>query len=825
MHDHDAHHPDGQAASTPLHSIIMGSGFAGLGMAIALRRAGITDFVLLEREPEVGGVWRDNGYPGAACDVPSHLYSFSFEPNPAWSHRFARRDEIFAYLQHCADKYELRRHLRLGAEVAEARLDELLSRWVVHLTDGRCFTAERLISATGQLSLPSMPVLPGQVDFRGPAFHSARWDHQVTLDGKRVAVIGTGASAIQLVPAIAGQARQIHLFQRSAAYLMPRSDRAIPAWEKKLFRALPWTMKLLRLKIYCVYESRAIALTRFTSLLQVFAGLPFRRLLRRQVKDPVLRARLTPDYPIGCKRVLLSDDFFPALNRPDVSLHSQAIRRMTADGIETVDGQRHAVDAIIYATGFAATKFLSPIRVVGRDGVDLNQAWRDGAQAWLGMTVPGFPNFFVLYGPNTNLGHNSIIYMLESQIAHVMRVLDAMRARRAEFVEIDRARFERYNRKLHRRLRGTAWNGCNSWYVDAAGHSSTNWPGFTLSYRWLTRHASLDNYRFSAMDRGTGAITISAPGGWYERAQATFLRGFLRVVFRSLIGPPLGARAQRAVVNALAWLMPGGRGTKHQRQTINGVPTEQVSPDSGGQHGVILYLHGGAFCLGHPRTHRAITTRLAVAADATVWVPDYRLAPEHPFPAALDDALHCYRGLLARGHRPEQIVLAGDSAGGALALALALRLKQQQQPAPAGLLLLSPVTDPSLGGSTLRSQARLDPMLRLSWVMQGVKWLAAPAHEPALCPLEQDLAGLPPMLIQVGEREILLADATRLAAHARSCEVPCQLEIYAERWHVFQLQSFHLPSATRAIRTLGQFARDCMDKGTMDKGTEVVTCE
>lgn len=808
MPDHETPFRDDRLAHVPLRAIIIGSGFGGLGMAIALKQSGVTDFVVLERAMDVGGVWRDNRYPGAACDVPSHLYSFSFEPNPDWSHRFARQGEILAYLKHCADKYDLRRHLRLGAEVREARFDEVRQRWVVTLTDGTRLDSELLISATGQLSLPSVPELPGQADFQGQVFHSARWDHDLALEGKRVAVIGTGASAIQFVPAIAGRVQQLRLFQRTAPYILPRNDRPVRAWQKKLFRAWPGMMKLRRLMIYTQYESRAIALTRFKSLLQLFAGMPFRRLLRAQVADAGLRERLTPDYPIGCKRILLSDDFLPVFSRPNVALETQGIRRITAHGIETADGHEHAVDTIIYGTGFAATAFLSPMTIVGRDGVQLNHAWRDGAAAWLGMTVPGFPNFFMLYGPNTNLGHNSIVYMLESQVAHVMRVLRAMRERHAGCVEVDAARFARFNRHVRHDLRRTAWNGCHSWYVDADGHSTTNWPGFTLSYRWLTRHASLDGYRFASAGPGAATVTVAAPSGWYERGQAVFLRGFLRVAFRALIGPPLGARTQRTVVDSLAWLMPGTLGTRTRKQTLNGVPTSVVAPNDGGAAGAILYLHGGAFCLGHAGTHRAISTRLALAADATVYVPNYRLAPEHPWPAALDDALGCYQALLEQGHRPQQIVLAGDSAGGALALAVALRLKQRQQVQPAGLLLLSPVTDPTLGGTTLRSNARIDPMLRRSWVEQGLRWYAAPAHEPAHHPLEQDLAGLPPMLIQVGEREILLSDATRLAEHASRCGVRCRLEIHAGRWHVFQLQAFYLPSIARAIRTLGTFARE-----------------
>ncbi|KVZ08714.1 alpha/beta hydrolase fold domain-containing protein [Burkholderia stagnalis] len=812
MHSPESTAPDAAAAAAPLAAIIIGAGFAGIGMAIALQRAGMHDFVILERAHDVGGVWRDNSYPGAACDVPSHLYSFSFEPNPRWSRTFAPQAEIHAYLQHCARKYGLARHLRFGAEVAHARYDEPHALWRVTLADGTELSAALLVSGTGQLSRPALPTLPGMETFRGHAFHSAHWDHAYPLAGKRVAVVGTGASAIQFVPAIAGAVKSLTVFQRSPAYLMPRPDRPYRRWEQALFRRLPWAMKLHRAAIYLRYESRAIAFTRLNGLMDVAVGRPFRKLLARQVPDAALRERLTPDYPIGCKRILLSSDYLAAIARPNVELVTQGIRRVTEHGIETADGTHHPVDAIVYGTGFAATEFLSPMRITGRGGLDLNDAWRRGAQAYLGMTVPGFPNFFMLYGPNTNLGHNSIVYMLESQIAHVMRCVRAMRQAGASAIDVDAGRYRRYNVHVQQRLAGSVWSGCKSWYVDASGHNSTNWPGFTLTYRWLARRSGLAAYRFSSVLPGAagraGSVAVAAPKGALEALNAGLLRGFLRVGFRSLIGPPFGIGVQRRVVGLLAPLMPGVGGMIRYRTQAGGVPAEVVAPKRGDSGGAILYLHGGAFCVGGPGTHRSVTTRLADESGLAVWAPDYRLAPEHPHPAALDDALAAYAALRAQGHAPSRIVVAGDSAGGALALALAIALRERGEPAPAGLLLISPVTDAALGGETLATRRGDDPMIRRGWLEQGLRWYHGAGAATARGPLDTDLRGLPPMLIQAGDQEVLLSDSVRLANHTLACGVPCRLEVHQARWHVFHLQSFYLRSAREALRTLAEFARE-----------------
>ncbi len=793
-------------------AIVIGAGFGGICMGVALRRAGVKNFVILEKSVDVGGVWRDNTYPGAACDVPSHLYSFSFAPNPDWSHTFARQADIHAYLHDCVRRFALEQHIRCRATVAGASWIEARALWEVQLENGERLLARLLVSATGLLGRPVLPRLPGIDSFEGRAFHSAHWDHACQLAGKRVAVIGTGASATQFVPAIAGETGRLTVFQRSPAYLKARDDRPYAPWQKTLFRRVPIAMRLHRGLIYARYEVRALAFTRMKSVMRLAVGKPFQRMLAREVGDAALRERLSPDYPIGCKRILLSDDYLSAFARPSVSLITDPIERITPTGIETRGGVQHEADVIIYGTGFAATAFLAPMAIRGRGGLELNAAWREGAEAWLGMTVPGFPNFFMLYGPNTNLGHNSIIYMLESQVEHIMRCRHAMQAAGAASVEVEAVPHERFNARLRRRLAGAVWQNCSSWYLDRHGRNSANWPGFTFGYRFLTRHASLLAYRFASPLPGpAGGIAIAAPRALPERLAAAFQRAFLRTCFKPLIGPPFSARTQRRVVDLLAPLMPGVRGVAYRQLHVQALPVEVVriaGAETNTDAGAILYLHGGAFCLGSPVTHRSITSRMARAARLPVWVPDYRLAPEHPYPAALDDALACYDAMLASGLAARRIVLAGDSAGASLALALAIRLRERGAPLPAALALVSPVTRMTPTPADAEPDGAIDPMVRASWARQGIAWYACPPEVDAHHPLRCDLAGLPPMLLQAGEEEILLPGVMQLAEHAAACGVPCRFELHRGRWHVFHLQAFYLRSAGNAIGALAQFARE-----------------
>ena len=486
----------------PWAVLIIGAGFGGLGLAIELGRAGEHDVLLLEKGHDVGGVWRENTYPGAACDIPSHLYSYSFEPNPRWSRTYSPQAEILDYLRHCARKYGVRDKIRFGCEVTTAAFDEATSLWRVEWRDaqGRAHAghARVLASAVGLLSRPAIPALPGLASFRGPVFHSAQWNHDAALEGKRVAVIGTGASAIQFVPELARDAARLSVFQRTPAYILPRRDRAYSERERRRFARWPVLMALHRALLYAAHDARAVGFTRLRWMMDIVGGLPSRRLLRRQVPDAALRERLTPRYPIGCKRILISDDWLPTFTRPNVELVTDAIAAVTPAGVRLAGGREIEVDAIVLGTGFAASEFLAPMDIHGRGGRSLNDAWSQGAQAWLGIAVPGFPNFFMLYGPNTNLGHNSIVFMLECQVGHVMRCLRKLRDERGATIEVAAPPFERYNARVQRRSKQTVFAGCTSWYVDAQGRHTVNWPGFTTTYRWLTRHAGLGAYRVEA---------------------------------------------------------------------------------------------------------------------------------------------------------------------------------------------------------------------------------------------------------------------------------------------------------------------------------------
>ncbi|MFT6538100.1 MAG: cation diffusion facilitator CzcD-associated flavoprotein CzcO [Thalassolituus sp.] len=478
-----------------IHSVvIIGAGFGGLGMAIRLKAQGQDDIVIIEKGSDVGGCWRDNTYPGAACDVPSHLYSYSFERHYPWSRRFAPQSEIFAYQQHCARKYDVYRHMRFNTEVEKASFDEAQGVWVITLSNDETIFARVLITATGQLNQPAYPKMPGIDVFQGAHFHSARWDHSVDLKGKTVAVIGTGASAIQFVPEVAQVAGKVMLFQRSAAHVLAKPDRAYTEREHRMLKRFPITQTLDRLKIYIANEARVLGFTSLQKAMALFEW-QFKQQLKKFIKDPELREKLTPDYPIGCKRILMSNDYYPALAQDHVEVINQGISEVTATGVVDSEGQHHDVDVIIYGTGFQATDFLTPMTITGRNGIALNDAWKDGAEAYLGISVNGFPNLFMLYGPNTNLGHNSIIYMLESQIHYVQQCIAAIDSQKLRSLEVRSLVQTNFNDRVQSKISDTVWNkGCHSWYKTESGKNTNNWPGFTFNYRRQTEKLDLNDY-------------------------------------------------------------------------------------------------------------------------------------------------------------------------------------------------------------------------------------------------------------------------------------------------------------------------------------------
>jgi cation diffusion facilitator CzcD-associated flavoprotein CzcO len=478
----------------PYRVVIIGAGFGGIGMAIALKQAGIDDFVVLDRADDLGGTWRDNSYPGLTCDVPSQLYSFSFRPWH-WSRRFPARAEILRYLHALVAEHDLGPHLRFGSGVAAAAFDASAAAWQVTLADGSELHATAVVCAVGQLGRPALPDIAGRDEFAGPSWHSGRWNHDISLAGRRVAVVGTGASAIQFVPEVAKIAAHVDVYQRSAPYVLPKADRPYRAAEVAVFHRLPVVRKADRLRIFLYGELLTSGFVLSPKLLAGPMQL-WRRHLRAQITDPQLRAKCIPDYVMGCKRVVFSDDWYPALAQPHVDLVTQPIGRITQDGVVTADGTTRRAEVIIYGTGFRAVDFLTPMRVTGLDGWRLADAWRDGAQAYLGITVTGFPNFFLLYGPNTNLGGNSILYMLEGQIGYVLGAIRALRARQLAWLDVRPDVQDGFTSWVTSASRRSVWEtGCHSWYTTSAGRNTNNWPDHTFLYRYRVRRFDLAAYR------------------------------------------------------------------------------------------------------------------------------------------------------------------------------------------------------------------------------------------------------------------------------------------------------------------------------------------
>ena len=465
---------------------IVGSGFSGIGMAIRLLKEGERDFVLLERADAIGGTWRDNTYPGCRCDVPSHLYSYSFAPNPSWSATFSPQPEILDYLRDVAARFGVLPHVRFGTELDSARWDDAESRWQAETSSGS-LTADVLIAAQGPLSDPIIPDLPGLDTFEGTTFHSARWDHDHDLSGKRVAVIGTGASAIQFVPRIQPQVGQMHVFQRTPPWVVPHPNRAMSDLEHKLYRALPAAQLAMRGAIYWARETFVLQF-RNRRMRDLATRMALRQ-LERQVPDPELRAKLTPSYEFGCKRILPTDEWYPALQQPNVELVTDAIAEVRPRSVVTAGGEEREVDTIIFGTGFHVTDIPVADRLRGRDGRSLSEHWDGSPTAYKGAAVAGFPNLFFLVGPNTGLGHNSIVFMIESQVNYVAGALKAMRRRGATVVDVRPEAQAAYNAELEEMTRGTVWvsGGCSSYYIDRNGRNSTIWPTFTWPFRQRTR--------------------------------------------------------------------------------------------------------------------------------------------------------------------------------------------------------------------------------------------------------------------------------------------------------------------------------------------------
>ncbi|HEX8850557.1 MAG TPA: NAD(P)/FAD-dependent oxidoreductase [Gemmatimonadaceae bacterium] len=481
---------------------IIGSGFGGLGMAIRLLQRGVRDFVVLERAREIGGTWRDNVYPGCACDVESHLYSFSFALNPDWSRSFSSQPEILRYLRDCAGRFGVMPHLRFGHDVRSMRWEDDAQRWRIESSAG-VMTASVVVMATGPLSDPIVPELPGIARFAGTSFHSAQWDTSCDLTGKRVAVIGTGASAVQFIPEIQRRVAQLDVYQRTPPWILPRPDRDHTEKERRRFRRHPMLQRLHRVQLYLQHELFVFPFRR-PRLMERGQRMAMRH-LKGAIADPELRAKLTPDYTMGCKRILLTNDYLPALAKPNVEVITAGIAEVREGTIVDREGVERPTDVIIYATGFRPTDPPLAATTTGRDGRTLGEAWEGSPKAYMGTTVAGFPNFFMLLGPNTGLGHSSVVYMIEAQIEHVLKVLRHMERRGITAMEPHPEAQRRFVSEVDTRMRGTVWTAgrCASWYLDRTGRNSTLWPDFT--WRFHRRVSRLRAGDYLARRRGAEA--------------------------------------------------------------------------------------------------------------------------------------------------------------------------------------------------------------------------------------------------------------------------------------------------------------------------------
>ena len=489
---------------------IVGAGFGGIAAALRMREIGVDDFVMLERADDIGGTWRDNTYPGCACDIPSHLYSLASEPKSDWTCKYAPQPEIWDYLLNIVDRHDLREHLWTGAEVVSCRFDETTARWTLATRDGRRLTARVVISAIGALRDPNYPDIAGRDRFGGPQTHTARWDPDLDLHGKRVGVVGTGASAIQVIPEAADVASHVTVFQRSPAWVVPRMDRAYTEIEKWAFGAIPGARRLHRALIYATKELRYVAFDHAW----VMRGLEalVRAHLHHEVDDPELAKKLSPNYHMGCKRILVSDDYYPAVAQDHVEIETSPIARVTERGVETQDGH-HDLDVIVWATGFDVQDVLGTLDVRGLDGRDLASYWGDRPAAYQGTTVPGFPNFFLLLGPNTGLGHNSVVLQIESQLNYVAAAMERLeRHEHVAYVDVKRDALERWKTEVAERTDRSVWaTGCDSWYLGPDGYNFTLWPGSTWEYRLRMRRFDTRSYRLARWSQLPASVPESEP--------------------------------------------------------------------------------------------------------------------------------------------------------------------------------------------------------------------------------------------------------------------------------------------------------------------------
>ena len=479
-------------------SIIIGSGFSGICLAIQLKAKGIHDFIILEKAKNLGGTWRENTYPGAECDIPSALYSYSFEPYPYWEYKWSHQPQILEYLHHCATKYEILSHIHFQKELIAAEWNEEKDNWKVITKDGSIFYSKTFTTAIGQLHHPSTPNFKGKDSFEGVAFHSAQWNHEISLKNKIVGIIGTGASASQFIPQVAKEAKQVIIFQRSPNWMLPKQDRLYKNWEKQLVRRFPFLLKMYRLKLWLLGGALFILMKDGNHYLRKVYQSKTKKYIRENIDDLELRKKLVPKYPLGAKRVLFSDDYYASLNQKNVTLITESIQEINFEGLKTSNGISHQMEVMVFGTGFKTNPFLLGIDIKGRNGITIQEAWKDSPKNYLGITVNDFPNLFMMYGPNTNLGHNSIIIMSEAQANYIVQCVDGLKKNNWKSLEVKKEVLQKYHDSIQERLRNMIWTKIEmSWYQSKNGDIPNNWPGRTMEYTRRTRRVDFSDFDIS----------------------------------------------------------------------------------------------------------------------------------------------------------------------------------------------------------------------------------------------------------------------------------------------------------------------------------------
>lgn len=748
---------------------IIGAGPGGMALGILLARAGFGDFTIFDREDGVGGTWRINTYPGLACDVKSHLYSFSFDLNPNWSRLWSEQPEILDYFERCADANDLRPHLKLRTQIDSAGWDADTRRWCLTTNTGEQHWFDVVFSAVGLFTEPVLPDLPEEEQFTGTVMHSARWDHSVRLTGARIAVLGTGSTASQLVPELAKTAERVYSIQRSPTWILPKPDRPYSPRERWLFARVPWATRLYRARLWLRSERNISVIENGSDKTQEFKAAAL-SLLESTVADQDLRRSLTPDHPLGCKRLVFSSEYLRALTLPNVEVVSSPARALRARSLIMADGTEREVDIVVCATGYAATDYLGQIDVVGENGTTLREVWRDGAHAHLGMAVPGFPNFFMLYGPNTNVGSNSVIFVLEAQARYLVRALRYMRRKRKSYVAVRPAVMADFLAKVDRWMQGTVWTTrCHNYFRAPNGRVVTQWPRSAGAFWAMTRRFRPGDYRFEAPAALAPEIRAMAP-------PRTDLSADLLPAVRESLNQRRRAAAHQS----------DPAGVCISEAAAGSVP---VRIYRGGTGRGVLYCHSGAFVLGNLDTDHRQCLELARRGQCTVVSVDYRLAPEHPYPAALNDAVSVLDWMVDNsgdlGVDASRIAVAGSSAGAGLAAGIAQRAACGAAPSVVLQLLHQPVLD----DRATSSKAEFTTTPGLDAAAAESMWRhylgATPPSAQAVPARWSHLAGSAPALITCASQDPLRDEAVGYAGRLRRAGVRVDLHEFPGTCHGF----------------------------------------